>query len=53
MFRVGKKLKTTIYRDQEEQPVAWVPNDPRLAETIVDLLNVDILNIRRATEESE
>lgn len=38
-YRVGTKLKTTIYRDDQEQPCAWVPGDPELALAIVEMLN--------------
>jgi hypothetical protein len=38
-YRVGRKLGTTIYLGDEEQPRAWVPNDPPLASHIVAVLN--------------
>lgn len=38
-FRVGRTLSTTIYRNDEAQPVAWVPGDPALASRITLLLN--------------
>jgi hypothetical protein len=38
-YRVGKKLGTTIYRDDEYQPCAWVPNNGILAAHIVVRLN--------------
>ncbi len=38
-FRVGRSIGTTIYRGDEPQPCAWVPNDPDLASKIVSGLN--------------
>jgi hypothetical protein len=38
-YRVGRSLGTTIYRDGEAQPCAWVPDDPDLAARIVAALN--------------
>ncbi len=38
-YRVGSKLRTTIYRVGDFQPCAWVPDDPELADRIVRLLN--------------
>lgn len=38
-FRTGHTLATTIYRGDEKQPCAWIPNDPELAALIVRLLN--------------
>lgn len=38
-FRIGRTLATTIYRGDEQQPCAWVPNNTELAALIVELLN--------------
>jgi hypothetical protein len=40
-FRVGRKLGTTIYRNDEDQPCALVPGDKALAARIVELLKAD------------
>lgn len=41
-FRVGKSIGTTIYRIGDEQPLAWVPDNPTLAANIVELLNAAV-----------
>jgi hypothetical protein len=38
-YRVGRKLGTTIYRNNEEQPSAWTPGNAKLAARIVLALN--------------
>ncbi len=39
IYRTGRNIHTTLYRGEEGQPCAWVPNDPALAARIVSLLN--------------
>ncbi len=47
VFRVGRKLGTTLYRGDEPQPFAWCP-DAEMAARIVRLLNRDEAEIAYA-----
>lgn len=38
-YRLGSKLGTTIYRNDEKQPCGWVPGNHKLAARIVTMLN--------------